>query len=129
MHRRRVAPAVWALVLLASVTAPVVVLGHAPASARGGGMREASLVTALGAASLLLATYALPSRVRAFTSLLGIERLLRSHRALALVVLVLVLLHVVFVVAQAGQRAGRARPARGAARGSGPAPRRCSPCC
>ena len=65
-------------------------------------MRVVSLVAALGGSSLLLAAYALPSRVRAFSSLLGVERLQRSHRTLAILVLGLTLLHVLFVVARPG---------------------------
>ncbi len=102
VFRRRAAPALWTALVLVIVTAPIVLLGHCPSDVRGGGLRVLSLVTALGGTSLLLAAYALPSRVRAFTSLLGVERLLRSHRTLAILVLGLVLLHVLFVVARSG---------------------------
>ena len=100
--RRRVAPTLWTLLVLAIVTVPLVVLEHVPRDVRGDGMRVISLVAALSGSSLLLAAYALPSRVRAFTAMLGVERLLRSHRTLAILVLGLVLLHVVFVVARPG---------------------------
>jgi predicted ferric reductase len=84
--------------VLGAVVTPLVVLARAPAEARAGGWRLASLATSLAAASLLVAAFVLPSRVRALTSYLGVERLLRNHRALALGALGLVLVHLVFAL-------------------------------
>ncbi len=104
--RRRAAPVAWTVLLVASVVVPLAVLATAPAGARGAGWHLASLVVSLAAASLLLATFLLPSRIRVVTSFLGVERLLRSHRFLALVVLGLVLAHVLFVVVRSGKGVG-----------------------
>ncbi len=100
--RRRIAPTLWILAVLTSTVVPLRVLAILPPGARAGGWRVASLATALVAASLLLAAVVLPSRLRLVTSYLGVERLLRQHRLLALVGTGLVLAHVVFVVCHAG---------------------------
>jgi len=84
--------------LLGSVAVPMLILATAPPDARRGALHLASMVTSLVAASLLVATFVLPSRVRLLTLYLGVERLLRSHRSLALVAMVLVGAHVVFVL-------------------------------
>ena len=87
---------------MASVAIPLIVLASAPTSARGGNpLHLASLVVSLSAASLLVAVFVLPSRIRAVSSYLGVETLLRSHRFLALLVVGLVLVHVVFVLLRA----------------------------
>ena len=57
-----------------------------------------SLGAALAAASLIVLTFVLPSRFRPLTGYLGVERLLRAHRALALAAVVLVLVHVAAVL-------------------------------
>ena len=100
--RRRFAPTLWILVVVTSVTVPVVMLMSLPPEARVGGWRAASLLTAMVAASLLVAAAVLPSRVRMITTYLGVERLLRQHRLLALIGTGLILAHVLFVVAHAG---------------------------
>ena len=96
--RRRIAPHAWILVVLISVTVPIGVLVTLPPEARSGGWRLASLASGLVAASLMVGAALLPSRVRMITSYLGVERLLRQHRLLALVGSGLVLAHVLFVV-------------------------------
>lgn len=98
--RRRLAPVLLLVLLLGSVALPLLVLMTAPPSVRRGDLHLASMVTSLVAASLLVATFVLPSRVRIFTLYLGVERLLRSHRALALVALGLVSAHVGLVLAR-----------------------------
>lgn len=98
--RRRLAPHLGIVVLLALVVVPVVVLETAPAAARGSGLQHLSLLAALTGTSLLLAAFALPSRVRTFTSTLGVERLLRSHRALAVAGSSLLVVHVLAVLAR-----------------------------
>src|SRR6478735_6171594 len=72
--RRRLAPALWALLVAA----------------------------ALAAASLLVLTFVLPSRFRPDTGYLGVVRRLRNHRALALAAVALVVAHVVVVVLRPG---------------------------
>ena len=62
-----------------------------------------SIVTALAGTSLLVATFALPSRVRALSTHLGIERILRSHRALAFTAVALILAHIAFVLAHSAK--------------------------
>ncbi len=104
--RRRHAPTLWLALVLAGSVFPLWMLWITPAEARSGGWHLASLVTSLVAASLLVATFLLPSRIRALTSYLGVERLLRSHRALALVVVGLVLAHVTFVVVKSDAHLG-----------------------
>ena len=101
-RRRRLAPATLLLLVAVLVVAPLVVLGADPDLAVGDGWRLASLVTGSAAASLLLVTSVLPSRIRAVSAYLGIERLLRSHRVLALVAMGLVVAHVAFAVAHSG---------------------------
>ncbi len=100
--RRRLAPALWVGLVVVSVLVPLAVLATAPTSARGrNSLHLASLAVSLTAASLLVAAFVLPSRIRAVTSYLGVETLLRSHRFLALVVVGLVLVHVAFVLLRA----------------------------
>jgi predicted ferric reductase len=100
--RRRLAPSAWTLVVAAAVTLPLWVLVAAPAEVRGHGWHVASLGVSLVAASLLVLTVLLPSRIRTVTSYLGVERLLRHHRSLALVVVGLVVAHIGFVVIRPG---------------------------
>jgi 3-phenylpropionate/trans-cinnamate dioxygenase ferredoxin reductase subunit len=88
----------WAVVYVGLAVAPLVL------SLAAGPMRdeswttELSLATGLVAASLLVAAYALPSRVRRLSAGLGIETVLLSHRVVALLATVLVLGHVALVV-------------------------------
>ncbi len=99
---RRLAPALGAGILALAVAVPLWMLASAPRALRGAGWHLASLVTSLLACSLLVVAFLLPSRVRLFTTALGVERLLRGHRALALVAVGLVLAHVGFVLAHSG---------------------------
>ncbi len=95
--RRRLAPTFWLITVAAALAIPWWIL----VTLRSSGMsqwRFLSLATSLAATSLLAATFFLPSKVRAFTSHLGVERLLRQHRALAVVAVGFVLAHVVFVL-------------------------------
>ena len=62
---------------------------------------------ALAAASLLVLTFVLPSRFRPLTGYLGVERLLRGHRALAIAAVALVLVHVAAVLLRPEPRARR----------------------
>ena len=101
--RRRIAPTLWTVLVLGAVIAPLAVLATVPAGYRAGPWYLASMVASLVGASLLLATFVLPSRVRALTSYLGVERLLRNHRALALAAVAMVLAHLVFVLGHSGQ--------------------------
>lgn len=96
--RRRVAPALWVLLVATAVLVPLWALWSAPDSAHRGILRWLSLGAALAAASLLVLTFLLPSRFRPLTGYLGVERLLRAHRALALAAVVLVLVHVAAVL-------------------------------
>ena len=89
-----------------SVAVPLTVLAAAPDGEQGGILRVASLATSLTAASLLIATSALPSRIKMITANLGVERLLRGHRLLALVVVGLVLAHVAFVLIRSDRGLG-----------------------
>ncbi|CAN5712881.1 ferric reductase-like transmembrane domain-containing protein [soil metagenome] len=101
-RRRRVAPSALLGLVTILVVTPLLVLAGAPSRTRGGGWQVGSLVTSLAAASLLLVAFVLPSRVRVVTTYLGVERLLRSHRLIALVAVGLVAAHVVFVLAHTG---------------------------
>jgi predicted ferric reductase len=92
--RRRIAPLAWTLLVLATLAVPVWALWQAPEGAHRGVARVTSLVAALGAASLMVLTFVLPSRFRPLTGYLGVERLLRNHRALAIAAVALVLVHV-----------------------------------
>lgn len=92
--RRRVAPTLWALLVVAALLVPLWALWAVPDRAHQGGLRVVSLVAAMAAASLLVLTFVLPSRFRPVTGYLGVERLLRNHRALALVAAALVVVHV-----------------------------------
>ena len=77
---------------------PLWALWSAPEYAHQGLLRWVSLSTALAAASLLVLTFVLPSRFRPLTGYLGVERLLRGHRALALAAVTLVLVHMAAVL-------------------------------
>ena len=100
--RRRIAPTAWRTLVVVGAAAPLVLLATIPRSVLGGGWRFASLTAALVATSLLVAAAVLPSRLRMLTSYLGVERLLRQHRTLALAGAALVLAHVVFVLLHSG---------------------------
>ena len=105
-RRRLLAPVTWVLLVIAAIGVPLRILWTAPESSHQGFWRVTSLVAALAAASLLLLTFVLPSRFRPITGYLGVERLLRSHRALALIVVGLVLAHVVAVLLRPGPGLG-----------------------
>ena len=102
--RRRLAPTVWLLAVASAVVAPLAIVANAPGSAAWGPWRLLSLLSALVATSLLVAVFVLPSRLRVITSHLGVERLLRQHRAFALAAVALVVAHVIFVVAHSSDR-------------------------
>ncbi|GAB3067727.1 ferredoxin reductase family protein [Pedococcus soli] len=104
--RRRLAPTLWLLVIAAALAVPWWILLTVQQAEEQGSWRVLSLATALAATSLLAAAFVLPSRLRALTSHLGVERLLRQHRALALVAVALVAAHVVFVLAHSDEGLG-----------------------
>ena len=101
---RRLAPTLWLLLIAASVAVPWWVLLSAVRGQQLGTVHLLSLAAGLAAMSLLAAVFVLPSRLRSFTSHLGLERLMRQHRALALLAVLLVLAHVGFVVAHSDER-------------------------
>ncbi len=101
-RRRRLAPMAMRGTVVALVVVPLVVLAASPGRGRVGGWHLASLVTSLAAASLLLVAFVLPSRLRTITSYLGVEKVLKSHRLIALVAMGLVVAHIVFVFVQTG---------------------------
>jgi 3-phenylpropionate/trans-cinnamate dioxygenase ferredoxin reductase subunit len=90
---------VWAFILLAMVVVPLGMSVAAGPNRTEGMVAELSLAAGLVAASLLVAAFALPSRVRAFTAQLGIETVLRVHRAIAVLAVVFVVGHILLVVA------------------------------
>ncbi len=98
---RRLAPTLWLLLVAASVAVPWLVLLSVARAERLDALRVLSVATALAATSLLAVVFVLPSRLRSFTSHLGLERLMRQHRALALLAALLALAHLLFVVAHA----------------------------
>ncbi|MEO5981550.1 MAG: ferric reductase-like transmembrane domain-containing protein, partial [Pedococcus sp.] len=100
---RRLAPTLWLLLVVASVAIPWWVLLSTTSAQQLGILRVLSLAAGLAATSLLAAVFVLPSRLRSFTSHLGLERLMRQHRALALLAVLLVLAHVGFVLANSHQ--------------------------
>ena len=89
----------WALLYLALAVTPLILSLRVGRMTRESFAGEVSLSTGLVAASLLICAYALPSRLRSLSTHLGIENLLRSHRAIALTASVLVLLHIALVLA------------------------------
>ena len=95
--RRQLIPVLLLALLIVSIAIPLWIVATAPPDAHGG-LHLASLITSFVATSLLVATFVLPSRVRLLTMYLGVERLLRSHRTLALATVALVGAHVVFVL-------------------------------
>lgn len=95
LHPRRA----WTLIYLGLALAPLALSVVAGPLAHESATSEVSLATGLVAASLLVAAYALPSRVRRLSVGLGIETVLRSHRLVALLATVLVLVHVGATVA------------------------------
>ncbi|GAB3870688.1 ferredoxin reductase family protein [Terrabacter terrigena] len=99
LPRRRLASLGWAVVVLLTLAIPVVLLERTGVLSGLPLLHVLSLATGLIALSLLVAAFLLPSRVRTLTSQLGIERVLRTHRALAVAAGAIVLAHVVFAVA------------------------------
>ncbi len=86
----------WAAAFLTLLMAPLVlVIG---AGEHSGFALELSLVLGLVAASVLVCTIVVVSRLRSLTNGLGIEQLLQVHRYLGLVALGLVLAHTAMVV-------------------------------
>ena len=96
--RRRLAPILWTAAVTASLAVPWWFVLRLEVTHAQGSWRFLSLVASTTAASLLVATVVLPSRLRAITSHLGVERILRQHRLLAVVAALLVVGHVVFVL-------------------------------
>jgi predicted ferric reductase len=94
----------WTLTYVLLALAPLVLSVIAGPLEHESATSELSLSTGLVAASLLVASYALPSRVRRLSVGLGIETVLRSHRLVALIATVLVLTHVGLTVADDPER-------------------------
>ncbi len=94
----------WALVYVALAVVPLLLSLVAGPMRDESWATELSLSTGLVAASLLVAAYALPSRVRRLSAGLGIETVLLSHRVVAELATGLVLLHVALVVAADPER-------------------------
>lgn len=88
----------WAVAYLTLATMPLLLSLTVGRMSNESWCTELSLATGLAAASLLLAAYALPSRLRRLSVHLGIETVLRSHRVVAVTATALVLLHVGLVV-------------------------------
>jgi len=92
------APDLWSALLVALVVVPLAlttVLGPL----RAEGLRsEFALSTGVVGLSLLVAAFALPSRVRLLTAHLGIESVLRSHRVIAIAAVLVVVAHVALVL-------------------------------
>jgi predicted ferric reductase len=99
LPRRRAASIGWGVVVLLALATPIVLLERSRALAGLSVLHVLSLVTGLVSLSLLVAAFLLPSRLRTLTSQLGIERVLRAHRALAIGAGAVVVAHVVFAVA------------------------------
>jgi 3-phenylpropionate/trans-cinnamate dioxygenase ferredoxin reductase subunit len=99
--QRRAHPGVWIAALVALAVVPLglsTLVGSLPGE-QGGMAWELGLGAGIVALSILVAAFALPSRLRVFTTHLGLENVLRAHRALALLAVAFVLLHLGFVVA------------------------------
>lgn len=94
----------WALVYVALAVVPLLLSLVAGPMRDESWTTELSLSTGLVAASLLVAAYALPSRVRRLSAGLGIETVLLSHRVVAELATGLVLVHVALVVAADPER-------------------------
>lgn len=84
----------WVVVLLALAT-PIVLLERTGVLSRRPFLHVLSLATGLIAVSLLVAAFLPRSRVRTLTTQLGVERVLRTHRALAIGAGTVVLAHLV----------------------------------
>ncbi|MDQ1485099.1 MAG: hypothetical protein QOJ62_792 [Actinomycetota bacterium] len=97
---RRAHPGVWTTALVVLVIVPLgLSVGVGQLAGEHGGMKwELGLGAGLVALSLLVATFALPSRLKVLTSHLGLENVLRAHRAIALLAVGFVLLHVALVL-------------------------------
>jgi predicted ferric reductase len=106
LPRRRLASLGWAVVVLLALAAPIVLLERSGRLTGLPLLHVLSLVTGLIALSLLVAAFLLPSRVRTLTTQLGIERVLRVHRALAIGTGAFVLAHVVFALAHSPKGLG-----------------------
>jgi len=94
----------WAAGYVALAVVPLVLSLLAGPMREESWAAELSLSTGLVAASLLVAAYALPSRVRRLSAALGIETVLLGHRLIAFLVTALVLAHVGLVIASDDRR-------------------------
>ncbi|MFC5951192.1 ferric reductase-like transmembrane domain-containing protein [Pseudonocardia lutea] len=91
------ARAAWVTALLVVLAGPA--LAHLLTSEPMGMWRQLSSVTGLVAASALVCTAALPSRLRGLTRAFGIETVVGLHRQLGVLSAVLILVHLAAVVA------------------------------
>jgi predicted ferric reductase len=86
----------WSLAFLAVMLLPLIL--SEGAGGDGDLMIELSLSFGVLAASVIICTVVLPSRLRSLTAAFGIERVLKSHRYLGSLALFLVLVHLAFVL-------------------------------
>ena len=103
MPRRRMASLGWAFVVLLALAAPVILLIRTGALSGLPVLHVLSLATGMLALSLLVAAFLLPSRLRTLSTHLGIERVLRVHRALAIGTASIVIAHIVFALAHSSK--------------------------
>jgi predicted ferric reductase len=93
---RRLMQAYWlAVYVVVVLTPPALVLIVERPRFRNLGV-EISLLTGLTTLSMLVVALALPTRLHSILSSFGIERVLRTHRLIALLALILLALHVLF---------------------------------
>ncbi len=89
---------VWAGLFLAALIGPLVASWVLLDSVFTSPAEEVATTTGLLALSALLLALVMPARLRSLVATLGIEKILRGHRLLALTALGLVLAHVVLVL-------------------------------
>ena len=93
---RRLMQAYWlAVYVVVVLTPPALVLIVERPRVRNLGV-EISVLTGLTTLSMLVVALALPTRLHSILSSFGIERVLRTHRLIALLALILLALHVLF---------------------------------
>ncbi|MFD2078510.1 3-phenylpropionate/trans-cinnamate dioxygenase ferredoxin reductase subunit [Actinopolymorpha cephalotaxi] len=94
VHARR-----WTLLLLALVITPLALCVGVGRLGPDSMTAELAVAGGLVALSLMVAAMVLPSRIKFLTAQLGIETVLRAHRAVAILAVLFVAVHVVLVVA------------------------------
>ncbi|WP_457205115.1 hypothetical protein, partial [Nocardioides sp. P5_C9_2] len=94
---RRTGLTAWAGLFLLALIGPLLASWVLLDSASTSLAEELATAVGLLALSVLLLALVMPARLRSLVATLGIEKILRGHRLLALTALLLVLAHIVLV--------------------------------